>query len=62
MQRLTQEERESRIAGFIRDQTGESRVAVTGLRRLVGGSSRQVWALDVTLGDAAPLELDQLFH
>jgi len=32
-------------------------VGVAGLRRLVGGSSRQVWAVDVALGDAAPLPL-----
>ena len=54
---LTPEEREARIAGFVREQSGESRVAVSGLRRLAGGSSKQVWSVDVTLADAAPVPL-----
>ena len=32
-------------------------MGVAALRQLAGGSSRQVWAVDVALGDAAPLPL-----
>jgi aminoglycoside phosphotransferase (APT) family kinase protein len=41
----------------VRRETGESRVGISGLRRLAGGSSRQVWSVDVSLDDAEPLAL-----
>jgi aminoglycoside phosphotransferase (APT) family kinase protein len=44
------EERVSRIEAFVRQQTGK-RADVSALRRLAGGSSRQVWSFDLTLGE-----------
>jgi aminoglycoside phosphotransferase (APT) family kinase protein len=49
---MTQGERDERIRTFIREQTGESQVEIADVRRLVGGSSRQVWSLDVKLGES----------
>jgi aminoglycoside phosphotransferase (APT) family kinase protein len=42
-----------RIEAFVGEASGESGARVSGLRRLAGGSSRQVWALDLELGEGA---------
>jgi aminoglycoside phosphotransferase (APT) family kinase protein len=51
VQALQSDEGPKRVARFIAEQAGESRVEVAGLRRLAGGSSRQVWSLDAVVGD-----------
>lgn len=51
MKSLQSEDAPQRIADFIRGASGESNVQVSGLRRLTGGASKQVWSLDVALGD-----------
>jgi aminoglycoside phosphotransferase (APT) family kinase protein len=51
VQALQSDEGAKRIARFIAEQAGESRAEVSGLRRLAGGSSRQVWSLDAVVGD-----------
>jgi aminoglycoside phosphotransferase (APT) family kinase protein len=56
VERLEPEERARRIAEFARVQSGRSPVEVSGLRRLAGGSSRQVWSLDLTIGEGAEAE------
>ena len=59
MDSLSPDERVCRIAAFIAAEAGVRPVEVSGLRRLAGGSSRQVWALDVTLGsEPAPERLE----
>jgi aminoglycoside phosphotransferase (APT) family kinase protein len=40
-------EMERRLAAFIARQVGVDHVAVSGLRRLPGGASREIWSLDV---------------
>ncbi|MCP4006702.1 MAG: phosphotransferase family protein [bacterium] len=58
MKKLEQEERVRRIADFVRSQTSEQDVRVEDLRPLAGGSSRQVWNLDLTLGSKPdPMQL-----
>ena len=47
---LTPDERRRRVEAFLAEHSGESAVSVTGVRRLAGGSSRQVWSFDATLG------------
>jgi aminoglycoside phosphotransferase (APT) family kinase protein len=49
---LTSEERVERIEGFVHAKTGQI-AKVTGLGRLAGGSSRQIWTFDLTLGDGS---------
>ena len=48
MARMDVHEMEQRLAAFIARQVGVDHVAVTGLRRLAGGASREIWSLDVT--------------
>ena len=48
---LDSDEARSKIVDFIRRESGEEAVGVSGVTRLAGGSSRQVWAVDVALGD-----------
>jgi aminoglycoside phosphotransferase (APT) family kinase protein len=47
---LQSEAGRERIARFIAEQSGASDVEVSDLRRLAGGSSRQVWSLDAVVG------------
>ena len=56
MQKLEPGERERRIAEWIREESGVGAVGVSDVRRLTGGSSRQVWSVDVTLGEGASAE------
>jgi aminoglycoside phosphotransferase (APT) family kinase protein len=53
MQALGEAERAERIEAFVRGASGEAAARVRGLRRLAGGSSRQVWSLDLELGEGA---------
>ena len=39
---------EPRLAAFIAQQAGVSAVTVSGLRRLAGGASREIWSVDVS--------------
>ena len=56
MKSLAAEDAPGKVAAFIREASGQREVEVSELRRLVGGSSRQVWSLDVKLaGEALPL-------
>ena len=58
MKSLAAEDAPAKIAAFIREASNERDVEVSGLRRLAGGSSRQVWSLDVALaGQRLPLVL-----
>jgi aminoglycoside phosphotransferase (APT) family kinase protein len=41
-------EMEQRLAAFIAQQVGVDAVTVSGLRRLAGGASREIWSLDVS--------------
>jgi aminoglycoside phosphotransferase (APT) family kinase protein len=41
-------ETEQRIAAFIARQVGVEHVSVSGLRKLAGGASREIWSLDVS--------------
>lgn len=41
-------ELEQRLAAFIARQVGVERVSVSGLRKLPGGASREIWSLDVS--------------
>ncbi len=52
MKGLTTEQRVERIEGFVRSQA-EADAKVTRLARLAGGSSRQVWTFDLTLGQGS---------
>ena len=55
---LEPDERVRRIEAFLTEASGEGPVEVRGLRRLAGGSSRQVWSLDVVVGRrSTPLPL-----
>ncbi len=56
MRRLEPDERERRIADFVRAESGRNVVGVSGVARLTGGSSRQVWSVDVTLGEGDAAE------
>jgi len=38
---------QSRVAAFVARQVGDDGVEVSGVRRLAGGASREIWALDV---------------
>jgi aminoglycoside phosphotransferase (APT) family kinase protein len=38
-----------RLVGFLREQSGAGDVRVEGLRRMAGGASRELWALDAVL-------------
>ena len=49
MQSLQSESGVATIATFIAEQSGASKVEVANLRRLAGGSSRQVWSLDAVV-------------
>jgi aminoglycoside phosphotransferase (APT) family kinase protein len=49
VQSLQSEQGAETIASFIAEQAGASKVEVSGLRRLAGGSSRQVWSLDAVV-------------
>jgi aminoglycoside phosphotransferase (APT) family kinase protein len=49
--RLEPEERTRRLEEFVEGQTGKA-ARVEGLRRLAGGSSRQVWSFDLTQGES----------
>ncbi len=42
----------SRVGSFITSKTGASAVAISGLRRLTGGASRETWSLDSTITHA----------
>lgn len=58
--RLTAEEMTANLAGFVAAQENVSpdAVRVTGLRRLAGGASRLLWAVDIELaGGDGPLAL-----
>jgi aminoglycoside phosphotransferase (APT) family kinase protein len=55
LKRQSPEERVARIEAFIGHETGKP-TRVTGLRRLAGGSSRQVWSFDATLGEGPDRE------
>ncbi len=58
MRILERDDAPERIAAFVREASGVAGVDVTGLSRLAGGSSKQVWAVDVTLaGETKPLVL-----
>jgi aminoglycoside phosphotransferase (APT) family kinase protein len=50
MAALEQADAPQRIAAFVSEASGEARVRAENLVRLAGGSSKQVWAVDVTLG------------
>ncbi len=50
MQALDEAERVGRIEAWIRSASGEGAARVHKLRRLAGGSSRQVWSLELELG------------
>ena len=50
MRALEDEQAPERIAAFVRAASGEGDVSVSGVSRLAGGSSKQVWALDLRLG------------
>jgi len=53
---LAAEDAPAKLAAFIRQASGQGEVEVSGLRRLAGGSSRQVWSLDVVIaGETLPL-------
>ncbi len=57
MEKLEADERVRRVEEWIGQHAG-ARATVSGLRRMAGGSSRQVWSLDLALaGDAAPRAL-----
>ena len=53
--KLTTEERTEWLEAFVREKTGRP-AKVTGLRRLAGGSSRQIWTFDLTLGEGGGSE------
>lgn len=58
MNDLTPMERVRRLEDFVRERSGGAAVQVEGLRRMAGGASRQVWALDAVLdGGGSRLEL-----
>ncbi len=59
LKRMTPEERTTSLEAFVRERTGRA-AAVSGLRRLAGGSSRQVWSFDLALGEGAEAEAHAL--
>jgi aminoglycoside phosphotransferase (APT) family kinase protein len=59
MEKLDRDERVRRIETWIGTQSGR-RARVENLRRLAGGSSRQVWSLDVELEGASGTERSAL--
>lgn len=52
---VTATELETRLREFLIGATGHPDVAVTGLRRVPGGASRETWAFDAELGDGRGL-------
>jgi aminoglycoside phosphotransferase (APT) family kinase protein len=44
---------ESRLAVFLARESGAVRVAITGLRKLPGGASRETWAFDAVMENGA---------
>jgi aminoglycoside phosphotransferase (APT) family kinase protein len=58
-QGLTPEQMRARLEAFVAEQEGVARgaVEVVGLRRLAGGASRLLWALEVSIDGEHPLEL-----
>lgn len=56
VKKLDGQERTRRIEAFLREAT-QRRARVDDVRLLAGGSSRQVWNLDVSLDDDPPLPL-----
>lgn len=46
-------ELETRLAAFLARETGAARVAITGLRKLSGGASRETWAFDAAFENGA---------
>jgi aminoglycoside phosphotransferase (APT) family kinase protein len=55
MEKLEREERVRRVAAWVERASG-ARASVEGLRPLAGGSSRQVWSVDVALERAGASE------
>ncbi len=48
---MTPADMEQRLARFIATELGVDTVTVSGLRRLAGGASREIWALDLAYAD-----------
>jgi aminoglycoside phosphotransferase (APT) family kinase protein len=44
---MDRDEMEERLAAFVAQRVGIERATVSGLRRMAGGASREIWALDV---------------
>jgi aminoglycoside phosphotransferase (APT) family kinase protein len=56
---MTSGERTARLEAFVSERTGKV-AEVRGLRRLAGGSSRQVWSFDLRLGKGPETEAHPL--